>query len=136
MDITVQKLTTESLLTRAKSFYDVKCGDNLPDIYDNKHTPIRTQLFWIEIHEISQVFSLQIARHSIGVEHFLKGTKHAMMINAEALLNITKKRYSRNSDSEVNEFLDLIRIAVSVVDPALARALKTQQQETKYAFSN
>ena len=72
MRITVTKLTDKSLVDRACSFtagssIEVK---SLYKMYKSEHSPMRTQMFWIEMEDIPTFVSVHLVRHKIGVEHF------------------------------------------------------------------
>ena len=77
MRITVTKLTDKSLVDRACSFtagssVEVK---SLYKMYKSEHSPIRTQMFWIEMEDIPTFVSVHLVRHKIGVEHFVKSNR-------------------------------------------------------------
>ena len=69
--ITVEKLTDISLLRRACA---VTMGAEsskarLETFYNCERSPIRTQMFWIEMKGIPSFVSVHLVRHKIGVEH-------------------------------------------------------------------
>lgn len=75
-----------------------------------EHSPLRTQLYWVEMLDIPTFVSVHFVRHKIGVEHFVKTMRddlfinpdvvvdrntpvnHCMLVNAHALIQIARKR--------------------------------------------
>lgn len=69
--ISVEKITDVSLLRRANSFTTHKESKmTLAKAYKHGHSPIRTQLFWIELAEIPLLVASQLVRSHIGVQFF------------------------------------------------------------------
>lgn len=114
-----------------------KTSGMTPDrLYRNKHSPIYTQYFWIEIEDIKTFVSTHLVRHSSGVTHFVRSNrddlggngradrntliKHSMFINAMALIQMSWKRlcFKAHKDT-VNTWL-AVRNAVAKVDLELA----------------
>jgi len=108
-------------------------------IYQCEHSPIRTQLFWIEMTGIPTFVSVHLVRHKIGVEHFVRshrddrggtGTEdrntpvdHAMLINAQALINMARKRLCLKAHVETQRVMAEIATAVFSVDRDLSAFL-------------
>lgn len=112
-------------------------GITLEKIYRCEHSPMRTQLFWIEMKDIPTFVSVHFVRHKIGVEHFVQSkrydratyvevpnrftpVKHSMLINAEALITLSRKRLCRQASIETIAVMQAIKDAVAAVDPDLA----------------
>lgn len=71
MEISVRKLTDVSLLRRANSFTTHKESKmTLATAYRHMHSPIRTQIFWIELCDIPLFCASQLVRSKIGVEWY------------------------------------------------------------------
>ena len=71
MNVTVTKLTDVELLRKANSFttgHESKM--TLAKAYAYQHSPIRTQLFWIECREIPLFVASQLVRSHAGVQFF------------------------------------------------------------------
>lgn len=69
--ISVEKITNVDLLRRANSFTTSKESKmTLAQAYKCGHSPIRTQLFWIELTEIPLFVASQLVRSHIGVQFF------------------------------------------------------------------
>lgn len=72
MNIKVTKLTDESLLHKANSFTTGKESKmSLKTAYRSLHTPIRTQLFWIELIDVPLFAASQIIRSHVGMEKWM-----------------------------------------------------------------
>lgn len=71
MNIKVEKLTDATLLRRANAF---TTGHNskmtLAKAYCHQHSPIRTQLFWVECYGIPLFVASHFVRHNVGVQFF------------------------------------------------------------------
>lgn len=139
--VTAVKLTDVSLINRACSFTvdkEVSVKD-IYKMYKSEHSPIRTQMFWIEMINIPTYVSVHIVRHKIGVEHYVKSNRpdrggsdmvdrntpvnHAMVINAQSLINMARKRLCSKASVETQEVMHMILNAVREVDVPLATAM-------------
>jgi len=134
MTIAVQKLTDESLMRKACAVTNGKTSSKvtLEQIYKCEHSPIRTQLFWIEMYGIPSFVSVHFVRHKVGVEHFVKSLRddrcgkgnetrnspvnHFMLINAQALINMARKRLCTKAHKETRKVMNEIKMAVRNVD--------------------
>ena len=133
--IRVLKLTGTELLRLAceSTMHGKKSGMTLKQIYQCEHSPIRTQLFWVEMH-IPTFVSVHFVRHKIGVEHFVETNrddrggveadrwtpvKHSMLINAQALIQMARKRLCRKAHPTTRQVMADLRFAVQEVDPDL-----------------
>ncbi len=138
MKITVEKLTDSSIMRRAcECTTDKESKASLNRMYDCEHSPIRTQVFWVEMKDIPTFVSVHLARHKIGVEHFVKSNRldrgwlasadrytpvrHGMFIDAQALINMSRKRLCKQASEETQDVMLKIKIAVAEIDPALAK---------------
>lgn len=141
MNITVTKLTDKSLMDKACSFtagHDVEVR-SMKKMYLSEHSPIRTALFWVEMHDIPTFVSVHLARHKIWVEHYVKSNRpdrggdeesnrhtpvnHAMLLNAQALINMARKRLCSKASVETQEVMRRIKQEVAKVDPELAECM-------------
>lgn len=76
MEINVTKLTDVDLLRKANSFTTGKDSKmTLADAYKYGHSPIRTQLFWIELRDIPLFVASQLVRSHVGVQFFQKSKR-------------------------------------------------------------
>ena len=142
MEVKVTKLTDESLMQKACAF-TINAKESkmsLRSIYKCEHSPIRTQLFWIEMYDIPTFVSVHLVRHSIGLTHFVKSNRedrpgytgdlgrlqpvnHAILANAEAILNIAHKRYCTTTHEETRKVVKLWEDSIRLIDPDLANQM-------------
>ena len=139
--ITVTKLTDKSLVDRACSFtagstIEVK---SMYKMYRSEHSPIQCSLFWIEMEDIPTFVSVHLVRHKVGISHFVKSNRvdrggdqnagreapvaHAMLINAQALINMARKRLCTQASLETRLVMQEIKTKLYEVDPDLFRCL-------------
>ena len=106
-------------------------------LYKAEHSPIRTQMFWLEMQGIPSFVSTHLVRHHVGVEPFVqtnrddrgadevadRNTKvnHAMFINAASLINMARKRLCTGAHEETRKVMKEIKNAIKEVDPVLAK---------------
>ena len=137
MQITVEKITGIDLMRRACEATTGKPSNmSLDAIYRCEHSPIRTQLFWVEMRDIPTFVSVHLVRHNIGVTHFVSSNRddrggnaeadrntpvnHSMLINAQALINMARKRLCGKASVETRDVMYDIRSSIHEVDPDLA----------------
>lgn len=110
----------------------------LADIYRCEHSPMRTQLFWVEMFKIPTFVSVHLVRHNVGVTHFVQSNRHnadlvdrntpinhAMLINAQALVNMSRKRLCRKSAKATQDVWRLVKYEIERIDLALAERMVT-----------
>ena len=133
MNVHIKKLTDYSLLQRAaQATSGTKINAPLNKWYASEHSPIRTQLFWIELENIPSFVSVHLVRHKVGVEHFVRSNRpdrggvekadrntpvtHCMLVNAQALINMARKRLCRKASKETQEVMQAIVMVLADVD--------------------
>lgn len=139
MQITAIKLTDDNLMRRAceSTMRGQTSKMTLDKIYRSEHSPTRVMMFWIEMKDIPTFVSVHLVRHGIGVEHFVmsnredrggNGTEnrytpvnHSMLANAQALINMARKRLCGAASKETQEVMQCIKDAIGIVDPDLAK---------------
>lgn len=183
MNIKVRKLTGVELLREANSFTTNKESKmSLLTAYRLKHSPIRTQIFWIEMRDIPLFVASQLVRSHVGIQCFqlskrtdrggedfretceeiagMAGTilpadvysfeeeyQHrattadsirllsrqfdryaptdlAMLINAEAIMNMSAKRLCAKASKETREIWQKTLELIEEVDPDLVKFCK------------
>lgn len=144
MIITATKLTDETLL-RAACDATRHPGQNpstatLRAMYQCEHSPVRTQLFWIRMKGIPTFVSVHLVRHSAtGQSHFVESNRddrggtdttdrltpvnHSMLLNAQHLIDMAKKRLCYASHKTTVGVFVRLRNAIHKVDPALAEVM-------------
>ena len=138
MTVLVRKLTDESLMRRACEMTSKGKTSKmtLAKIYDCEHSPLRTQIFWVEMIGVASFISVHFVRHKVGVEHFVESNRddrggtdnvdrntpvnHGMLVNAQALINMAKKRLCLKAHVEAVKAMQMIVEGVRKVDPDLA----------------
>jgi hypothetical protein len=142
MKVIVEKLTDSSLLRRAcaMTLHSKKSGAGLDMMYKSEHSPIRTQIFWVEMLGIPTFVSVHFVRHKVGVEHFVMSNRedrpghdvnvtrwtpvnHGMFCNAQALINMAKPRLCNKASKETREVMRKIKEGVYEADPYLFKYL-------------
>lgn len=106
--------------------------------YRNEHSPIRVRMFWVELERIPTFVSVHLVRHKIGVEHFVQSMRddrggagndqvtrltpvnHGMLINAQALIQISRKRLCYAASKETVGTWTRLRKCMAAVDADLA----------------
>lgn len=86
-----------------------------------EHSPIRLLTFTIRLTDIPYFTSVHLSRHKIGVEHFVSTQRtdrtgidrdklpqdalvnHTMVLNAQALINISRKRLCSQADKTTRQ---------------------------------
>ena len=176
-NIKVTKLTGIYLLRKANSFTTGRDSKmSLAKAYCYGHSPIRTQLFWIEMTDIPLFVASQFVRSHIGVQWYQRSkrtdrggedfrevceqlaieienndmlteseqrdveqqvaveirklgdrfdryapTDLACIINAEAIINMSRKRLCAKASKETREIWENVIALIEEVDPDLAK---------------
>ena len=147
MNITVTKLTDVDLLRKAcdatRHPGQTPSSATLAKMYQCRHSPIRTQLFWVEMQGIPTFVSVHLVRHAAtGQVHFVESNRddrggdetvnrltpvnHSMLLNAEHLMVMAEKRLCFASHKTTVGVMNRLRNAVRRVDPDLADAMVPQ----------
>lgn len=148
MKIVIQSLTDDALMRRAcdmtRKAGMVPSKMTREKIYRCEHSPIRTIRFWIELIGIPSFISTHIVRHKHGVEHFVESNRddrggagddvvnrntpvnHGMEINAQAIIQMARKRLCYASHTKTVAVFSRLRKAIGNVDPALADAMRPE----------
>lgn len=130
MQIKAEKLTDVSLLRKACGFtIGKKSNAALSSMYEAEHSPIRTQMFWVEMYDIPSFVSTHLVRHKVGVEHFVTSNRedrggngnadrmtpvnHAMFINAQSLITMSHKRLCGKAHALTRAVMYGIRNAIA-----------------------
>ena len=145
MEINIEKLTDINLVIKAcNSTFRGKSKITLDKMYKCEHSPMRTQMFWVEMIDIPTFVSVHFVRHKVWTEHFILSNRddrggpgnnnvtrltpvnHSMWLNAEALINMSKKRLCNQSSIETIEVMELIRDKVGIIDSELKKYMVPQ----------
>lgn len=140
MQVKIVKMTDESLMRRACEMTTRgQSRMTLGKMYACKHSPIRTQMFWIEMLDIPTFASTHFRTHGTGITHFVQSNRedrggdpeaarwtpinHGMWLNAESLQNLAYKRLCGNAHDVVQSIMNAIKVHMFDVDEHLARTL-------------
>ena len=107
----------------------------------SEHSPIRRMKFYWRWKDLPYFVSTHMVRHKIGIEHFVSTQRsdrtgidrnnlpqsnpvnHACEADAQALINISRKRLCNFASKERREALHLVKDEVAKVEPELASCM-------------
>ena len=107
----------------------------------SEHSPIRKIKFSWRWKDIKYWVSVHLVRHWLGIVHFVKTQRtdrtgvnrdelqqgalvnHEAEANAQALINISRKRLCNCASTETREAWQMVKNEVSKVEPELARCM-------------
>lgn len=142
--VIVEKITNDDDMREACEFtIDGKSNMTLDKIYKTEHSPSRTQLFKVKLYNIPTFVSVHLVRHSaVGQLHFVKTNRedrgatevanrwtpinHLMYLNAQHLIDMSKKRFCTTASKETREIMKMIKDEIIKVDPDLAKYMVVQ----------
>lgn len=102
-----------------------------------EHSPIRKLILSFTLYDLPYWVSVHLVRHSIGVEHFVRSQRsdrtgvkrddlpqgslvtHHFEANAQALINISRKRLCNQASKETREAWRLVLETFKAVEPEL-----------------
>lgn len=106
-----------------------------------EHSPIRRMKFYWRWKELKSFVSVHFVRHKYGIEHFVSTQRtdrtginrdelpqsalvnHACEANAQALINISRKRLCNCASEETREAWEKVKEKVAEVEPELASCM-------------
>lgn len=143
MNVTVEKITTikdAHLAIESTMDEGFKSKCNLDQLYLWEHSPSRTQIFWVKMKDVYSFVSVHFVRHAaVGQQHFVKSNRddrggagnesvnrlslvnHRMLLNAQHLIDMSRKRLCHKASLETREAMESIHSKVCDCDPALAK---------------
>ena len=103
------------------------------DLVRCEHSPLRTIIYKVEMHGIPSFVSVHFVRHKFGVEHFVSSNRadrnggktgitrwtpvnHIMVVNAQELLFMARRRLCNKASRETRWVMKLIRREVTKID--------------------
>lgn len=110
-------------------------------MYLAEHSPIRMRQFWIHLANIPTFVATHLVRHHVGIDHYqlshrfdkthvpneesnrMTPTNISMHINAQALINMSRKRLCSKASPETRKVMEVIKEAIRVLDPDLAEVM-------------
>lgn len=112
--------------------------------FQAEHSPIRAVVLAVEMRGIPSFVSTHLSRHKIGVEHFVESNRddrggpvkvdrntpvnHLMIVNAQALINMSRRRLCRKTHLLTKAAWLAVVAAVDEVFPELAEAMVPECQ--------
>jgi hypothetical protein len=144
MQVTVTKITDYDTLRRAAAatVRNGCAGIDPLTMYVAQHSPIRSQIFEVQMDDLPVAYSTHLLRHGVGFDFQgalthrddrggdgdavvtrLTPTKHMMILNAQAVINVARWRLCFKAHNITNEIIGLILEGVRACDPALARVM-------------
>jgi thymidylate synthase ThyX len=136
--VQVQKVTEEKWMRIAceKTFLG-KSKQTMDSIARQEHSPLRTQLYWVDLENIPLFVGSHLVRHHVGSQPYMlthrtdrKGgedlgrntpTDLGLMVNAQGLIDISKDRLCFQASKETREIFESIKSEVHEIDPNLAK---------------
>lgn len=111
-----------------------------------EHSPLRSKLYKIRIENCPTYVWTHFVRHKIGVEWFIQSQRDdrsnnpvpradmpqgspnngVMLINAQALINISRKRLCNKASAETQEVWRAVYRAVKAIDPLMASYMRAE----------
>lgn len=118
MDVKVIKLTDVNLLRRANSFTTHRESKmSLAKAYKLGHSPIRTQIFWVECREIPLYVASQLVRSHIGIQYFQLSKRpdrggsdftEVCRLLAEKIDQLTSERVARGHHEKIADEIEAL----------------------------
>lgn len=136
MKITIERMTTDDAMHRAFSATcDMRVVIDKAKALRSEHSPIRCLWYWIEFEQIPQRVVNHLTRHKHGVEWFVETSRPdrakeptalrdmACMINAQALINISRTRLCNKAWHETLEVWEKVKAVMWYEDPLMSEAM-------------
>lgn len=144
VEVKVERLTSWQLAADAarttvwKSALDHEPSDKFKaNLLCCEHSPLRCVMYRIDMRNIPSFVSVHFVRHKYGVEHFVSSNRpdrnggnedvgrwtpvnHMMVVNAQELLYMARRRLCRLAARETRWVMELIKAAVEKIDPVVA----------------
>ncbi len=142
MKVSIEKITTLvdahlAIESTMRAGFEAKCS--LSQLYLWEHSPSRTQMFWIMMENIPTKVSVHFVRHAaVGQQHYVMSNRpdrggagddvvnrnspvnHRMLLNAQHLIDMSRKRLCHQASTETRELMQAIRETMMYkVDPEL-----------------
>lgn len=146
MKVTIEKLTNWDLVKRAAlQTRNLKMVNPPTDQWKKKmlmaeHSPIRCLQFYITFYDVPYFVHVHLVRHFMGLTPFVSTSRSdlteihdrserrqtdlvnfSLLINAQAILNISYKRLCNKASKETHELWQMVKDEMEKVDPILAK---------------
>jgi len=143
--VTVEPITSSDLVRRAASVtaHGAEVRSGIDVWARTEHSPLRAYIWWIELHGVPYRTSVHLVRHHVGIEHYVSTTRpdlapdggadskqapvdHAMLLNAQALINLGRSRLCYKAHAGTVRVMRMIRREVAAADAELARWMRPE----------
>ena len=111
-----------------------------------RHSPIEALVFRVEMIGIPYWVSVHLVRHKVGVTHYVSSQRddrhenpvsreempqgalvnHAMVINAQALIAISRKRLCSKAAKKTRTVWEMVKLTIGDIDPAMCWAMRPE----------
>lgn len=140
-DVKVTELIDEDYVKRAAA-YSTQDPTILPQApmdtwYASEHSPIRLNMFFVELRGIPNYVCGHLVRHHVGVTPFMQTSRPdrkgpydtsrydaknlALCINAQSLIDMSKKRLCKQADVVTLQVMTAVKTLIESINPDLAR---------------
>lgn len=142
MEIIIHKISNKELFDLACSYtVNRQVKPSLASLYKSEHSPVRTQIFAVELKGIPLEVRDHLVRHKVGVEFYCRShrddrsgeapgtvtyateTDVLMVANAQALINIARKRLCNKAHIKTHAIVAVIKMKMAEVDKELCDAM-------------
>lgn len=133
-----------ALKTQGKRMVNEPTDDWKRRMLLSEHSPLRMVQYQVDFENVPQWITVHIARHHVGVEKFIRSQRPdrnenikvdrdelpqgelndmSIVINAQALINISKLRLCQKASAETRAVWNLVVEAIRKIDPITATSL-------------
>ena len=129
--------------TRPAATSEGEVRTSFADFLRCEHSPIRGAIYLIKMYGIPTFVSVHFVRHKHGVEHYVSTNRddrkgavldagrdtpvnHAMLINAQALINMSRKRLCHKAHKKTVAVMARIRSRMWTIDPEMHEFMKPE----------
>ena len=152
--VSVRKMTDENLMRSAcEMTFLGKSKQSLLSIYKAEHSPVRTQIFWVEFHNIPLAVSTHLIRHHVGSTPYQltcrndrQGGNPGLPGRVDEVIRLIQEGdidkaieeldwIKENTDRETPVNLGLLINAQSLIDMAKLRICIQAHADTRHIFN-
>lgn len=128
----------EAIESTMRAGFEAKCS--MEQLCRWEHSPLRAVLYQINLYDIPTYVSVHLVRHSAsGKCHFVKSNRedrggagdevvnrlspvsHMLILNAQHLIDISKKRLCYQASKGTREVWNMVWVEINRIAPALAK---------------
>lgn len=128
-------------VTQGKDAITVPSMEWRKKILNAEHSPIRTLMYTVVMWQIPYFVSVHLVRHKFGIEHYVKSQRsnpdrgaerqdapvnHVMDLNAQALINVCRKRLCFKADPITRSTIETVKQKITALDPIIGPFLEPE----------